>query len=262
MLRRFFMMALADLHDAIRMIFGIGLDLAGRVVSLLAAPVSAEPKITLDMEADVTPRPAAPAEAEEVISLAVVPEDVYALAAAQLHDGEAGIMLGIEADVYVYNKAEAVLEEGPDFGLQGQPQTGVSAAVSTAEDLSIALAAEAHAPDAAPVAFTGNGTQLGLDGLASTPDACPMTAETDPVMLEILAQPRPLPACPVSGLAGVQLGIEAIVTVLPVNAVSAEMEITLDTAAELADKTAWIYPEQTAEYLYIRQVCNVVTDQA
>lgn len=262
MLRRFFMMALADLNHTVRAILNTALGLAGRVASLIAAPVPAESELSIDLTAEAFVRPAAPMVPEAGISAAVEAEQIHTLERAVLPLTRECVILGIEADVYVYNKAEIVMDEGTTLELRSQAAAGICAPASMAEDLAIDLSAQAYTPDSAPLSYSGNVLQLDVQSLPSTPEACPMAAEPEPVELGVEGEIHALDARDLSGIAGVTLGIEAVVTVLPVAAVAAELELALDTAADVADKTAWIYPEQTAEYLYIRQVCNVVTDQA
>lgn len=260
MLRRRFLIALADARHSIRAILGTTLELLGNVAALFAAPVSAEAELSLGMEAEVTIRPVAPAESEEGLSLTVEPEEVHALDSIPLSCTD-GISLGIEAVVYVYNKAEAVLDEGFTILLESQPTAGMRAAAELDEALSIDLEAKAYAPDSVSLSFEDT-VSMGVEGAVSNPESCPITAEAEPVELGMGAAPQTRDPCPIPALTEIELSIEAVVTVLPVAAISAELGIGLDSEAELfTEETDWIYPEVTADYLYIRQVCNIVKEE-
>ena len=237
------------------------LDVQGNVVALHAVPVWAETEITLNVEAEAMTRPVAPASAECGITVGVESAEVHVPEAVPAAHTEDGIVLGIEAEVYVFNKAEIGLEEGVTLQLDAQPLAGECVPAELDETVSVDLEAQGAAPDAVPFPHEGNAVQLEIEGIPDTADACPMAAEAKVLELGIDGTLHALDICQMAALFGIELGIEAIVTVLDAAAVTVELEMTMDASAEVADKTSWIYPEDTGEYLYIRQVCQVVQEE-
>ena len=248
-----------SIADIRRSKLDIELDLQGNVVSLHAVPVSPEAEIALGVEAEVTTRPIVPAAPEAGFTLGVEAEEIYTPEAARLPMEEDGVTLGIEAEVYVYNKAEIRLDDGVEIDMESQAMAGEAAHVDLFEDLSIDLKAEAQAPEAVPLIHEENAVQLAVGGTVSTPDICPVAGDPEPIALGVTGELHALDACLLSALAGIQLDIEAIVTVLPVASIAAELTVELGSEAtvDLPD-TEWTDPVQTETNLYIRQVSSAV----
>lgn len=260
--RRMLMAAVRDKYCSVRAWIEMALGMQSSVSSMQAAPVAASADIDFGVDAVLSAQPAAAAAAEPNIDLGMIPQRVDVLDPVLFSPVPEGVNIRMEAEVYVYNKADITMDDGPEIDLIPETAIGAAAQVSSNNDVAIDLRAAASAPD---VVYLGGvvAAEIGLQSEADALDAACAASSIDPVEFgadAILSAPD---ALDILADVGFCIGIEVVLSVLPAAPITAEMDIAIDTAAEpFTEETDWIYPEQTSEYLYIRQVSNIVQEQS
>ena len=239
--------------------FNAELDMQGNVVAIRVVPVSTETKLDLGIEATVSTRPSVPSTSETEFSVGIEPYTIHTIPAAPVALSEHHINLVIEADVYAYNKAEIVLNDGVDFKMESEPMVGVAAQASLFEDISIEIEAAPQAPVMAPMEYDEGIVEISVESSVDKPDAAYTTVEVEAVEFSEEGVVQAIGTRNVPAKPEIELGVEAVVTVLPVAMVAAELSIDLDNETDVhIPDVEWDMPVRTGTNLYIRQVASAV----
>lgn len=282
--------------------------------------------MSIEIGADISTQPALYTSDTETMSVDICAEQIYTPEASSASGVIYETDINIDAEIYVYNKANATLEDGVDIKISPNVVSNDGARASMSDGVDIFLSASALSGDGAQ-AGTTDIIDIYLDTNACAPEAtkisnqsiinCDVVGCVNTPGITMLAANRPvnigvsgnintpnilmshgqastkfyitstpeiLPPTPISSdiqssnlsmeseiylpdasnaecLQNVALEIRAIVTTLDVVAFAAELKTMVYKEATLDEKDAWIYPEPMDDYLYIRQVCKIVTDK-
>lgn len=240
----------------------ITIDREGMIDTAFADPIEAEaesPELWLEGK---------PTEIESVPVSGEMPLIIEGITEFTATEGvpfkdELSVSINVEADLYVDGilLPETTHELPLDVTGDGAIGTAVPAEGTCLVDADINACMEA--PDGISVEAAGVGQVFG-EGEILSAESCPLDVEVDlPEMfgeVELLCRNN----VAMDGFGEIEIIAEAELSVLNSVDMSADADIYIDSEAALSDKselTEWIYPVQTENYLYIKQVTTVVKEE-
>lgn len=218
--------------------------------------------ITIDGEGVVDTASANPVDAESE------PLELWSEAELTETEGvpvgdEMPFIIDVEANLYVWNAAVVMDAFELFLDVTGNATIGTGVSVEDTSEIAINTSGWMEVPDAASIELVGN-IQMDGEGEIISPESSPIDVKADPVELfgeaELLSQD----GIPVSGLGDIEIAVEAELSVVDSIDMEADIEISVIGEGILIEKSElieWIYPVQTENYLYIKQVTTVVKEE-